>query len=82
MQVQDGVGFLAGDEERIPVFGEDAREPEAGGHSGKLMACATLGGTATHFGGGQLGIPQRDQVIGTSRAGRSEPHHSSIIQSL
>ena len=58
----DGLGLLAGREERVPVvvLVVDRRQAERVRVLGERHRVAALVGAAPHLGGRQLGVPQRD----------------------
>ena len=60
VHAHDGVGLLAGLEERVPVAGVDRRQPQRVGVLGEGHGVAAPGGARPDLGGGQLGVPQRD----------------------
>ena len=49
-------------EKRVPVAAVDAGQPQVRRDLGEADGMAAAGGVAAHLGGGQLGVPQRDDA--------------------
>lgn len=61
MHRDDGAGLGAGGEERVPVVGVDGGEPEVRGYLGEGDGADAAGGVAADLGGGEFGVPERDE---------------------
>ena len=75
-------GVLARREERVPVAGVDARQPEVRRDLAEAHRVHAARRVAPDLGGRELGVPQRDDGQRDRGARRESPHHSSTIQSL
>ena len=60
MHVDGGLRVLAGREERVPVAGVDGRQAKVGGDLREADGVTAPLGVATDLGGGQVGVPERD----------------------
>ena len=60
MHADDGGRLLARGDERVPLAGVDRRQPEVRRDLAEAHRVRTPVRVAAHLGGGQLGVPQRD----------------------